>query len=86
MFVPAFLSYAFVPVGGMPTVLRVIAEWNPVSAVASAARDLMGSPNPSAAGSWPLEHAVPLALLWTALMLVVFVPLAVRMFRARTTD
>jgi ABC transporter DrrB family efflux protein len=86
VFVPAFLSYAFVPTGSMPTVLRVIADWNPISVVAAAARDLMGSPNPSAASAWPLQHALPLALGWTALMLVIFVPLAVRMFRSRTTD
>jgi ABC-2 type transport system permease protein len=86
VFVPAFLSYAFVPTGSMPTVLRVIADWNPISAVSAAARDLMGSPNPSAASAWPLEHALPMALGWTALMLVAFVPLAVRTFRRRTTD
>jgi ABC-2 type transport system permease protein len=86
VFVPAFVSYAFVPIDGMPTVLQKIAEWNPISAVAAAARELTGSPNPSAAGHWPLEHAIPVALGWTALMLVVFVPLAVRMFRTRTTD
>jgi ABC transporter DrrB family efflux protein len=86
VFVPAFLSYAFVPTGSMPTVLRVIAEWNPISVVAAAARDLMGSPNPSAASAWPLQHALPLAVGWTALMLVIFVPLAIRMFRTRTTD
>ena len=32
------------------------------------------------ADAWPLRHAVPAALLWIAVMLVVFVPLATRRY------
>jgi ABC-2 type transport system permease protein len=69
------VSNIFVPTAGMPGWLRTIADWNPMSAVASAVRELLGNPNSPTNGAWPLEHAVPAALLWTALLLVVFVPL-----------
>ena len=41
----------------MPAVLRTIANWNPVSAVTAAARELWGNPNPSATiHAWPMQH------------------------------
>src|ERR1035438_2674346 len=42
-----FVSNTFVPTQGMPHWLQVVANWNPVSAVASACRSLFGNPNPS---------------------------------------
>jgi ABC-2 type transport system permease protein len=69
------LSNVFVPTSGMPTWLRTIADWNPISAVAEATRQLFGNPTTPANGAWPLEHPVTAALGWTALLLVVFVPL-----------
>ncbi len=61
----------------MPAWLRVIADWNPVSAVTAAARQLFGNPNPSAAiAAWPMQHPVPAGLGWSALILAVSVPLA----------
>ena len=83
----AFISYALVPTEGMPAVLRFIANWNPLSSVSAAARELFGNPNPAAdSGAWPLEHAGLVALGWTALILVVAIPLATRLFRRRTAD
>ena len=41
------MSNVFVPTQGMPAWLQTIANWNPVSAVASACRELFGNPNPS---------------------------------------
>lgn len=73
------LTSAFVPTGGMPGWLAAIAGWNPVSAVVEACRHLFG--NPSAPGAaWPVQHPVPAALGWCALLLVIDVPLAVRTF------
>ena len=69
------LSNIFVPTGGMPPWLRAIADWNPVSALAAAARQLFGNPAGPANGAWPLEHPVTASLAWTALLLAVFVPL-----------
>ncbi|MGW4378878.1 ABC transporter permease [Kitasatospora sp. NPDC004531] len=75
----SMLTSAFVPTGGMPGWLAAIAEWNPVSAVVEAGRQLFG--NPSAPGdAWPAQHPVAAALGWCALLLAVAVPLAVRNF------
>ena len=59
-----FLSNAFVPVDSLPTALQTIAEWNPVSVLVAAVRELFGNPVPVVDDpSWPLQHAVPLAFL-----------------------
>jgi ABC-2 type transport system permease protein len=71
------LSNSFVPTAGMPAWLRVIAEWNPISALVAASRDLFGNPNmPVANASWPLQHPVAATLAWSIGLLVIFVPLA----------
>ena len=44
LFPLAIVSNGLVPTQHMPTVLRVIADWNPVSAVTAAARQLWGKP------------------------------------------
>jgi ABC-2 type transport system permease protein len=83
IFPVVFLSNTFVDSARLPGPLRVVAEWNPVSAVTQAARELFG--NTSAAmpvpDAWPLQHPVLASLLWTALILVVFVPLATRLYK-----
>jgi len=87
LFPMAFVSNAMVPTQGMPAWLRVIADWNPVSAVTSACRQLFGNPNPSALiQDWPMQHPVAAALLWSAALLAICVPLAVYLFRRRTAD
>jgi len=82
LFLPlTFVSNAFVPTQGMPAWLRVVADWNPFSAVAAACRQLFGNPNPSAlVQAWPMQHPELATLLWSVVALVVFVPLAVRMY------
>ena len=77
-----FVSNAFVPTETLPGVLQPIAEWNPVSALVSATRDLFGNPNPFPAGSWPGDHALFLSFAWTFGLLALFAPLAVRRYRA----
>ncbi|MDH6124861.1 ABC transporter permease [Kitasatospora sp. GP82] len=75
----AMVTNAFVPTGGMPGWLRTVAEWNPISAVVAACRRLFD--NPGAVGeAWPVQHPVTATLLWSGLLLAVFVPLAVRKF------
>jgi ABC-2 type transport system permease protein len=70
-----------------PEVLRVIADWNPVSAVTAAARDLFGNPNPSASiSAWPMQHPIAASLLWSLALLAIFAPLATVLYRRRTTD
>jgi ABC-2 type transport system permease protein len=75
VFPVTMLSNVFVPTTGMPAWLRAIADWNPVSALAAASRQLFGNPVAPANGAWPLEHPVVASLAWAALLLAVFVPL-----------
>ncbi|MEU8433917.1 ABC transporter permease [Streptomyces sp. NPDC029216] len=76
------VSNVFVPTDGLPAGVRPVAEWNPVSAVVSAVRELFGHPVPVADGAgWPLAHPVAAALGWSLLLLAVFGPLAVSAFR-----
>ena len=83
----AFVSNVFVPTQGMPSWLATIANWNPVSAVASACRVLFGNPNPSGTiQAWPMQHPVAAALIWSLALLAVAVPLAGRLYVRRTRD
>lgn len=87
LFPLAFVSNSLVATQHMPSVLRWIADWNPVSAVTAAARNLFGNPNPSAAiSAWPMQHPVAASLLWSAALIAVFAPLAAHLYRRRTTD
>lgn len=76
-----FLSGIFVPVAGLPDGLRQIAEWNPVTALAQATRELFGSPTGPVPDVWPLQHPVLASLAWAAVLLAIFVPLSVRRYR-----
>lgn len=83
IFPVTFLANTFVPSQNLPGVLRAFAEWNPVSAVTQAARDLFGNTAPEAApgGPWSLQHPVLYTLLWVGIILAVFVPLCVRRYQ-----
>ena len=48
-----FVSNAFVPTETLPGVLQPVAEWNPVSALTGATRELFGNPNPFVIGLLP---------------------------------
>lgn len=77
LFPLAIVSNAMVPTSGMPSFVRVIADWNPVSSVAAAMRQLFGNPNPSAAAhAWPMQHPIAAAILWSVAILAVTAPLA----------
>jgi ABC-2 type transport system permease protein len=82
-----FVSNAFVPIQTMPKALQYFAVWNPVSVLVQATRELFGNPTtPTTLNSWPLEHAVPAAFAYCAILLAVAVPMALRRYRARTSD
>jgi ABC-2 type transport system permease protein len=81
-----FLANTFVSTQDLPSGLREVAEWNPISAVVAAVRDLFGNPTGLPAdAAWPLEHAIPVSIGWSLAILAVCVPLAVRRYRAATT-
>ncbi len=73
----AMVSNVFVPTSGMPAWLRTIADWNPLSAFATAVRSLLGNPTAPTNGAWPLEHPVVSSLAWVALLVLVFAPACV---------
>ncbi|MDT0567468.1 ABC transporter permease [Streptomyces sp. DSM 3412] len=81
-FLLPLLSSAYIPTEGLPGWLRTAAEWNPISAVATALRDLFGNAAVPEGAAWPVAHPVAGSLLWCALLLAVFVPLAVRTYAA----
>ncbi|MCP9968848.1 ABC transporter permease [Actinomadura madurae] len=83
-----FISNAFLDSSELPAPLRVFAEWNPVSAFTQAARELFGNTSPALKTSeaWPVQHAVPVSLLWIAVILVVFVPLATRLYKKAVSN
>jgi len=84
LFPLTFISNAFVPSDTLPTPLRVFAEWNPVSALVQAARELFGNvPEGIPAGdTWTAQNPVLTVLIGLAVMLVIFVPLSIRKFQS----
>ncbi|TMR96651.1 ABC transporter permease [Nonomuraea basaltis] len=78
-----FLSNAFVDSARLPGPLKVIAEWSPVSTLIQGTRELFGNTSPAmpVPSAWPLQHAVPASILWSLVLLVVFVPLATRLYK-----
>jgi ABC-2 type transport system permease protein len=83
LFLPlTFVSNAFVPTQGMPGWLQAVANWNPMSALAAASRELFGNPNPAASvQAWPMQHPELAVIGWSAVLLAVFAPLAAHLYR-----
>jgi ABC-type multidrug transport system permease subunit len=82
LFPLTFLSNAFVPTETLPSWLQPVAEWNPVSVLTQATRELFGNPDPAPSDSWPAQHALPLSIAWIIGLVLVFAPLAVRRYRS----
>lgn len=78
-----FLANTFVPMENLPGPLKVFAEWNPVSALTQATRDLFGNTSPALPppDTWSMRHSVATTLIWVAVILVIFIPLAVRQYK-----
>jgi ABC-2 type transport system permease protein len=83
IFPMTFIANTFVPLENLPSVLKVIAEWNPVSSVTQASRELFGNGVGVRAVSdaWPIAHPVVYTLLWGLAIMAVFVPLSTRQYR-----
>jgi ABC-2 type transport system permease protein len=82
IFPVTFVSNVFVPPQTLPSWLRPVAEWNPVSALTASTRELWGNPNPFAAEGFPAEHPILLTLIWVVVLVAVFAPLGVRRYRS----
>jgi ABC-2 type transport system permease protein len=78
-----FIANTFVPSANLPTVLRAFADWNPISSLTQASRQLFGNTGtaPLPRGPWSLHHPIIYTLLWIAGLLLVFVPLSVRQYK-----
>ncbi len=76
----SFLSNIFVDASTMPIWLGMIAQWNPLSATASATRRLFMNPGWQG-DSWIAEHSVLMAIVWPLLLIAIFLPLSVQKYR-----
>lgn len=87
LFPLSLISTAFVSAENMPTPLREIAAWNPVSAVATSVRELLGNPTPAnlpQPDAWSLQHPTLYAVMSSLAVLVVFMPLVLVRYRSLT--
>jgi len=83
LFPLTFIANTFVPSDNLPGVLRTIAEWNPVSTLTHAVRVRFGNipegtPEPT---SWPLQNATLYSLGFALLLIVIFAPIATRLYQ-----
>ena len=78
-----FLSNAFAPTTGMPRPLQYVAEWNPVSTMVAACRQLFGLENQfgATAGSFPSENQLTMSFIYMGLIMIVFVPMSVKKYK-----
>ena len=82
LFPLTFISNAFVQASNLPGPLEAIANWNPVSALVQAARELFGNTGSApVADTFPMQHPVLTVVAGSLLLLLVFVPLSVSRFR-----
>ena len=80
-----FLANTFAPTEAMPSFLRTIAEWNPISALVQAMRELWGNAPPLGTdAAWPLRHPVIASIVWSLGISLVVAPRAIPAFRNRT--
>ena len=84
MFPLTFLSNAFVPITSMPSWLQPIAQWNPISSLVLATRDLFGNPTGIVGDAWPQQNPILYTLISCAVLVGIFAPLAVRRYRRAT--
>ncbi len=78
-----FVANTFVPSDQLPGPLRAFAEWNPVSSVTQAARELFGNipPGTPTPDVWSLQNPVLYTLGWVVLTVAVFAPLSVARYQ-----
>ena len=89
IFPVVFVSSAFVPVAGMASFLQPIARHNPVTVWCNLARYLSNGPK----GIIDITTGLPVdtyeallikSVLWIVVLLAIFVPLAIRLYRKLT--
>ncbi len=82
LFPLTFVASTFVPTTSMPPFLQTVAEWNPVTTLSDALRELFGNPNtPIRPGDpWSIAHPVAYTWIWIVGIVVVCAPLAIRAY------
>lgn len=82
-----FLANTFAPPESMPSWLRVLAEWNPLSSVVQAMRQLWGNaPAVGPDAQLPLQYPVAATIIWIVALTAILAPLSVRAFNRRTSS
>jgi ABC transporter DrrB family efflux protein len=83
LFPITFVANTFVPTDNMTPWLRTVADWNPISALVAACRELFGNvATPYTGSAWPLQHPVVAGFGYSLLLLAIFAPLAVHRYRS----
>jgi ABC-2 type transport system permease protein len=83
MFPLTFISNIFIDISALPSVFRVIAEWNPMTALVGATRELFGNTSDAMeqSSAWPVQHPIAASFLWMAVILAIFIPLSIRQYK-----
>ena len=81
-----FVANTFVPAELLPAPLRLFAEWNPISSLTQAVRELfgnipVGTPPPE---GWPLQNPVLYSLIWVVVIIAIFAPLSIARYQRVT--
>lgn len=82
IFPVTYIANTFVPSQTLPGPLQAFANWNPISSITQAARELFGNTSPQLPppDTWSMQNPVAYSLMWIAIILAIFIPLAVRRF------
>jgi ABC-2 type transport system permease protein len=84
MFPLTFIANIFIDINQLPTGFRIFAEWNPLSALTAAARELFGNTSPGMErpdAAWPIENPILASVLWMVVILAIFIPLSIRQYK-----
>ena len=83
LFPVTFMASTFVPTESMPQFVQNVAEWNPVTTLSNAIRELFGNPTTAATPNdpWSIAHPVAYTVIWIVGIIAVCAPLAVRAYQ-----
>jgi ABC transporter DrrB family efflux protein len=81
LFPITFVSNVFVPPQTLPDWLQPVAEWNPVSTLTAATRELWGNPNPYVGTGLPAEEPALVTIGWVIVIVAIFLPTGIRRYR-----
>ena len=81
LFPITFISNVFVPPQSLPDFLQPVAEWNPVSTLTAATRELWGNPNPYVGSGLAGEQPALVTVIWVIVIIAIFLPAGVRRYQ-----